>query len=228
MNQEIINTAILSTCFLALFALAEILYHKVKVNVELTRKLVHFGTGILTLLFPILLNSHWYVLFLCASFAVILLLSLKYNLLQSINAIERKSWGSLLYPLAVYLTYLFYTYSPNGSQNLAYFYLPILILAICDPIAALVGKSFPYKKFKIGKDSKTVSGCTGFFVSCLILSIGVILYFNPSFNFTVENIGFILVLAMATMLTEALSGRGIDNLTIPACVMLVIYLNHGF
>src|ERR1700741_4724092 len=101
MSKDIINTIILACSFLALFGLAEFIYHTFKVRAELTRKLVHFGTGILTLLFPVMLNNHWLVLFLCGSFALILMVSLKFNLLKSINAIDRKSHGSISYPISV-------------------------------------------------------------------------------------------------------------------------------
>ena len=95
LDHNIINTALLASSFLALFGIAEILYHFLKMQAELTRKIVHIGTGLLTLLFPLMLSNHWYVLFLCTSFAAILLASLRLNLLPSINAIGRKSAGSL-------------------------------------------------------------------------------------------------------------------------------------
>ncbi|MBI3239032.1 MAG: phosphatidate cytidylyltransferase, partial [Flavobacteriia bacterium] len=62
MTTDWINAAILSVSFLALFGIAELLYHFAHVKVELTRKLVHLGTGVLTLLFPLMLSNHWFVL----------------------------------------------------------------------------------------------------------------------------------------------------------------------
>ncbi|MGE8381849.1 MAG: phosphatidate cytidylyltransferase, partial [Sphingobacterium sp.] len=106
MKSELSNMLLLAMIFLLLFALSEILYHRFKIRVEFTRKLVHIGTGIISLLFPILLISHWSVLLLCGLFAVILVLSLKFNLLRSIHAIDRKSAGSLAYPAAVYLCFV--------------------------------------------------------------------------------------------------------------------------
>ena len=228
MSQDIINTAILATSFLSLFALAELLYHKLKVQVELTRKLVHFGTGIITLLFPLMLGNHWLVLFLCGSFALILLISLKFNLLKSINAIDRKSHGSILYPVAVYGCYLVYNYYINKfgktPELYIYFYLPILTLAICDPIAALFGKRFPYGKFTIGKDTKTIVGTSAFFISSLVLSMAMLFYFkkyssNPGNFFLVS-----LIIGVSGSVIEAVSGKGSDNITIPACVMTVLIL----
>jgi len=228
MNKDIINTAILATAFLLLFGLAELLYHKAKIKVELTRKLVHFGTGIITLLFPIMLDNSWLVLFLCGSFALILLTSLQFNLLKSINAIDRKSHGSILYPVAVYgcyLVYNHYTIKFGKSTDLyIYFYLPILTLAICDPMAALFGKKFPYGKFTIGKDTKTIVGTSAFFASSFILSSITLFCFGKN------TLGFAnifvasLIIAALSAVAEAVSGKGRDNITIPACVITVLIL----
>ncbi|MBX9450243.1 MAG: hypothetical protein KL787_11230 [Taibaiella sp.] len=101
MNPDIKNAFILAACFLGLFVIAEVIYRLFHVKAEYTRKLVHTGTGLLALLFPVLLSSHWAVLILCAAFALILTISLQYKFLPSINAIERRSVGSLAYPAAV-------------------------------------------------------------------------------------------------------------------------------
>lgn len=213
-----LNTAILSGCFLMLFALAEFLYHGLNVKGEYTRKLVHFGTGVLTMLFPIYLNIHWQVFLLCASFAIILKLSLKFNFLKSINDIERVSYGSLLYPLIVYLVFLIY----DSNQTLIYFYLPILTMAICDPIAAIVGGRFPLKKYKVGLGEKSVGGSLAFLISSVLLSL--------SLNFGMFVTGFKeamltgVVCGTLAMLAEAKSGKGWDNFTIPLAVVIGLNL----
>jgi dolichol kinase len=220
MSNDIINTIYLALSFLALFGLAEILYHYANVKVELTRKLVHFGTGLLTLLFPVMLNNHWLVLFLCASFALILLVSLRFNLLRSINAIDRVSAGSISYPIAVYVCYLGYDHF-NGKY--IYFYLPILALAICDPIAALTGKRWPMGKYRIGKDNKTMMGSTMFFISCFLLSLGLLLLMNDQLDLHTLLLSFSIALTCAV--AEAISPRGLDNLSIPftALGIMVIF-----
>ena len=224
MRSDIINTGILAAAFLLLFGLAEILYHFLKVKVELTRKLVHFGTGALTLLFPILLNNHWLVLFLCGSFAMILVLSLKFDLLKSINAIERESVGSIAYPIAVYGCYLAYDHF-NGKY--IYFYLPILILAISDPVAALFGKRWPKGKFRIGKDNKTMMGTSMFFLSALLVCMLLFIYVTGAEDMAYVIIGSMLI-AFVTCIAEALSGRGYDNVTIPATALGMLLLFYHF
>lgn len=216
MSYDLINTIILSASFLLLFGLAELFFHKLSVKVELTRKLVHFGTGLLTLLFPILLSNHWYVLFLCTSFLIILILSLKFNLLKSINQIDRQSFGSILYPISVYILFIFYDY----QNELIYFYLPVLVLAICDPIAALVGKTWPIGKYKLFKETKTIMGSSAFLFSAIIINMLLFYYFG--FIISGQLILLTCIISLIATMVEAISQKGFDNLFIPVIVGIVM------
>ncbi|MNJ91931.1 Cytidylyltransferase family protein [compost metagenome] len=221
MINDLIAISWLSACFLGLFGVSELIHRTTSVKVEHTRKFVHFGTGVLTLLFPVFLSSSWSVLFLCASFAVILLLSLKYQFLPSINAIDRKSHGSILYPVAVYSCFLLYEYH---HSDLMFFYAPVLVLAISDPMAALFGKRWPKGEFTIGNDSKTVMGCSAFFGSALvILAVLGFLFYGSGF-FTFEQLYLLILVSLGATLVEAVSGKGSDNLTIPLSVVLLLSL----
>jgi len=58
----------LSVLFLLLFTVAEWLYHKAKIKADYTRNLVHTGTGLLTLLFPVYFAHLWQVSIICVAF----------------------------------------------------------------------------------------------------------------------------------------------------------------
>ncbi len=209
------NTLIFSILFLMLFGFGEVLYHLLKIKAEITRKIVHIGTGVITLLFPFWLDSHWFVLILCVNFFILLTLSLKFNFLKSINAIERFSIGSMLYPFAVYLSY--FVYEMEG-RKLHFFFLPMLSLAFCDPLAEFFGKKYPYKKFTIWQSTKSIGGSLAFFVSCLILSFGVLIFY-----FTLlETLFFTFLIAFFTTIAEGISGKGIDNIMIPFTVAIIL------
>ncbi|SDF87509.1 Dolichol kinase [Dyadobacter soli] len=215
--KEIIPLIILACCFLALFGIAELLYHIGKVRAEWTRKIVHIGTGLLTLLFPLVLTSHWQVLALCGSFLVILLASLQFGWLPSINAIDRFSYGSILFPIIVYGLFLVFQMAGKG---LIVFYLPILILAICDPVAALVGKRLPFGKYRVMGCGKSLAGSASFWVSALLVTAATV--------FAIDNVPSAMLLivcvpAIATV-AEALGVKGMDNFTIPASVVLTLCL----
>lgn len=229
--KELIHTSWLALTFLLLFGMAEVLYHFLKVKAEYTRKFVHFGTGVLTLLFPIYLNNPWLVLFLCGSFAIILLVSLKYKLLPSINAIERKSYGSLCYPLAVFFCYLFYDWyqmNPQATGGYLIFYLPILILAISDPLAALVGRKFPYGVYKVGCGYKTIMGSTVFFLSAFAISLVFISGFSAIEPFNLRAVFMAIGISLITTFAESISKNGMDNLYIPLSGTVITYLMLTF
>ena len=211
MSTEIFNTILLGGLFLALFAFGEIMYHVMKIKVEITRKIAHIGTGLLTLLFPIMLKNHWLVLILCTTFALILILSLKLNLLKSINSIQRQSAGSILYPISVYICYLAFDYF---GQQYIYFYIPILILAICDPLATLAGKNWPIGMYKIRSETKTILGSTTFFVFAFLLSYFLLTGLNPTLTFGILLFSAAFI-ALITSISEGLSTKGFDNLWIP-------------
>jgi dolichol kinase len=218
MNNELPNIAVLAGMFLLLFATAEAGYYFLKIKAEITRKFVHLGTGLLALLFPLMLQSHWSVLLLCFSFFILLHLSLKFNFLKSINDIERPSVGSLAYPVSVYVCYLAFCFF---DRQYFYFYLPVLILAVSDPLAALIGKYLTVNKEKSAKLNKTLAGSIAFFVSAYALTILLIVAFKND----KETLGILLysaLVALVATIAESFSNKGWDNITIPASVLISI------
>ncbi len=209
----------LAAAFLLLFVIAELAFHKMRIKTEWTRKFVHLGTGVLTMLFPMVLDSHWQVMLLCFVFLIILMFSRSYNFLPSINNVDRKTHGAILFPVVVYICYL----TSTVFGNFVFYYLPILILAICDPIAALMGKKFPYGSFTISGHTKTLVGTLSFFTSAIIVTSLVISKFEGN-DFQME-LNSIFGIVTVASIAEAMSKNGWDNLTIPISVILLIYIN---
>jgi phytol kinase len=222
MNEQYLSTLIYAVLFLALFAFAEVLYHKFKVRGELTRKLVHFSSGILSMSFPTFLESHYYVLFLTISFLGILILSLKFNFLPSINAVDRTTHGSVIFPLVIYGCFL----CSELTHRVEYFYLPTIVLAVGDPMANIFGKWLQWKPYSSFGHTKTWSGSLAFAISAFVVSLFV-LCFLSSMN---QNQSLILagLIAFSTASIEAITHKGFDNLTIPAMTLLVLFLFESF
>jgi phytol kinase len=216
MSDNLLNTIYLSGAFLLLFGSAELLFWKFKLQAEVTRKYVHIVTGLLTMLFPPLVGDPWLVLLLCGSFLLILMASMKFDLLPSINGVDRKTRGSILYPIVVFACYLMYT----EYGQFIFYYLPILILAICDPIAALVGKRWPRGKYTTFGQTKTLSGSAGFFIGAFLLCAGLIFLLEG--YLLLETIVTSFVIAFVTTVAEALTHKGYDNFTIPGSTLLAL------
>lgn len=222
MSEHFLNFILLSMAFLMLFALGEFAYHKMKVAGENTRKFIHAGTGLLTLTFPILFDSALWVFLLCLTFLLILLASKHYNFLKSVNDINRFSFGSILYPIIVVLIFIFSKCQVDTLNcfyfgGVSFFYIPILIMALADPCAALVGKNYPIRPYKFRNQTKTLSGSFAFFfVAAFVCCIFIKLDFW----------WLILLLSFLTTLVEGLSKNGFDNFSIPfvAALTLMIFV----
>ncbi len=222
-----LSLLMLAGAFALLFLAAELLHKKLQVPAETTRKIIHFETGLLTLLFPVLLESIVAVGLLCGIFLILLLASMRFNMLPSINAIRRKSWGSILYPVIVFIVYAFFDwYAGAGNRLFAplyYFYLPILVMAICDPIAALAGNAFR-KRYPHTAPGKTIAGSFAFFFTASVLIIGLSAYFNRgTAPFSILLLIGIL-LGFMSALAERFSTGGWDNFTIPLSIIAGMHI----
>lgn len=214
-----------SAAFLALFALAELLHLKAGVDAEYTRKLVHIITGLLTLGFPVYFTSAWQVLIICTLFLALLVISKRLNLLRSINNVKRKTAGSILYPIIVVLVFLFYDYMKREeSQGYLNFFLPILIMALCDPFAAIVGNR--YKKRNQNTERKTIQGTLSFIFLSYAISLLLLICFTD--RSLASLLGWSALIAVSTGITERISMKGWDNFTIPLATMAVLYLMNYF
>lgn len=215
MGDNFINLLWLSGFFLTLFTVAELLYRFAKINVEYTRKFVHIGTGLLTMLFPLMFTHYAWVVGICVLFFIVLSFSLKFGFLPSINAIERESYGSLSYPIIVILAFVFYHFKKSDfAKDYFHFYIPVLTMALADPAAALFGKKIPLGKYTVGKEEKTLTGAFAFFIVAALVTFLLL----PT-----NNLLFLILIPFTATLAEAFSTKGLDNLTIPITVISILY-----
>jgi len=220
MSTNLINTGILGLVFLLLFVLSEVLYRYFNLRAEWTRKMVHILTGFIAMSFPLLIGDHWIVMALCTVFFVVLKVAKRLEYLPSINGISRKSSGGILYPIAVYSCFAFQQY----MGNVAYFYLPLLILAVCDPLAAVIGLKRGVRAFPFTRGKKTWVGSMVFFISAFLIS-GLYLGWASSLELTTVLI-VSLIIAVGATLAEVFVQNGYDNISIPLSVVSVLFITQ--
>jgi phytol kinase len=214
MHPNLLNFSGLALAYLVLFGICEILYHKFDWNAENTRKVAHAGSGTMALSFPAFFESFGYVAALCAAFLGILFLTKQMRLLRSIHGIARVSYGSSMFPIVVAVCFWFY----SQDHNLAKFYLPVLIMALADPIACLVGRRFPIVKIW-GK--KTLGGSTGFFLTAFSIC-GAFYVLIALHKPTAIPFALCFTISLVATVAEMVSNKGFDNLTIPLSVLGVL------
>ena len=146
------------------------------------------------------------------------------------NNIERVSYGTIYFPLSVLLLAILFWDKPIS------YFISILVLTFADPVAAIVGKrSTAY--YYPWRDKKSVNGSLAMFsVSFIIVLLGTDIMakvFGAVFYLPLPIIfGLSLFTAVCATLSELISYRGTDNLTIPLITffsyeIFLINYTHG-
>lgn len=201
------------------FLLAEILYRLAKVPAEITRKVIHLGSGAVCLSLPFFLENHWTVLALCTLFGLVLLASKPLRFLPSLDDVRRPSQGSLYFPMAVYLCFAV----QRDQGDILYFLLPLLVLTVSDTAAALVGRRWPVFPYAVWGETKTLAGSAAFFLSAALLGIALL----STRHDPITALALGLSCALAGTLAEAVATRGLDNLTVPLAVLAAYHWGGG-
>jgi len=207
---------IYSTALLIVMFIAEGAYRIFKLDTEWTRKIAHVGSGIVALAYPLYIDNHLIILAITISFTIILYSSKKLGLFPSIFSVGRKSYGDLVFVWSSWLLFLLY----QNTGEIIYFYLPFSVVVFADPTAALVGKSFPVKTYTIFNNTKSFGGSSAFFIVTFLLSY----YFLNKTSWVDNIVLYSLLHAAVLTVTEAISVKGWDNLTIPAVSVIFLYL----
>ena len=211
--------ALIAAGFVGLIAIAEVWHQTKQPPVEWSRKLVHFGGGLVCLTLPFLIHSHWVILCLAASMGAIFVVSKKNNWLQSIHGIDRPSAGSEFYPVVIYLCFVL-------CNGLVWKYvICVLVLAVSDSVAALIGKKFGRWRFRVEEEYKSVIGCITFFVITFVSVLVPLLIWDPLFESSAPIWHYILTASLIGLLVtciELVSLKGTDNFWIPLGTLLVL------
>ena len=178
---------------------------------ELSRKIVHIGTGpviLLAWLFDIPKN----IAFFSAFFITIALgINYQFRLLPAIEDIERKSFGTIAYGISI--TILLLLFWPRYASSIS---IGILSMAFGDGLAGLVGRSINSPKWSVLGQTKSIAGtCT--MGSIVAITTATISSIN---NLDIQPIEILVISLIATFL-EQISPWGIDNITVPIGVTCI-------
>lgn len=218
MNPQLLSLFVFLLLLSVLIGISVLLYQRLHIPSEQSRKFLHVSGGILSLFLPLFFHSHWWVLVL--AFIAFAILSVTYTrkLLPAVHKTRRYSIGSVIFPIPVYLCFLV---SELQQDNL-YFWLPVSLLAISDTAAETGGHLWGAGSRQFFGGQKTMAGTLSFGVTAILVNT-CWLYFG--FHLTAGSI--ILLTVMLTLfctLAELFTLHGWDNLTVPATAMLILYL----
>jgi phytol kinase len=188
--------------------LAEGLNRIIHANAELTRKIVHIGTGNVILLAWWLHIPAWVGIGASAIASLIALISYFVPFLPSINSVGRKSLGTFFYAISIGVLMAWFWQIDRPE----YAAIGILIMTWGDGMAAIIGQNFGKHRYQVLGIAKSWEGSlTMAFMSFLVTLLILLFVWGNNWQTWIVS----LVVAVAASSLEAFSKLGIDNLTVP-------------
>ncbi len=188
-----------------------------RTDTEISRKIVHIGTG------HVILFAWWFdtpaILGIVAAFiaSIVTLISYYLPILPGIDSIGRKSLGTFFYSVSIGILVAFFW----SVEQQYYAALGILVMCWGDGLAALIGQRFGKHKYKVFGGQKSWEGSLTVTVSSYIVC-SLILYSVHGGIWQVWVIA--AVVAIFATILEVFSFLGIDNLTVPLGSAFLAYL----
>jgi phytol kinase len=211
---EVSAVLVVGTLCAFILLLAETVHRVFRVEPEWTRKLVHVLMGLTASAFPWLFRSARSVLLVCAVFGAILGWSLVRSGLPAVHRVDRCTGGALWFPLAIAVVFV----AADGRSDL--YAIPMVVLTLADPAAAIVGRTYGAHRFRVGRDSKSFEGSLVFLLvasGCLFVALRVTTSLGSA-----ELIARALGIGALLAGIEAVAPAGSDNFLVPVGAFLLL------
>ena len=175
---------------------------------ELSRKIVHIGTGAVVPLAWFFEIPFVIALPVAAVITVVTTINHQWRFIPAVEDVDRNSYGTIAYGIAI--TTLLLLFWPTRADAVS---AGVLVMALGDGLAGLIGRNVESPKWVLfGQTKSSVGTMTMAVVSGLVL-IGLARWSGADLSLPAA-LGMV---AMATGL-EQLSWRGLDNLSVPLSV----------
>ena len=189
---------------------------------ELSRKYIHIMLGNWWIIAMLFFNNVWFAIIGPAVFVIVNYISYKKDLIKVMERDKQDGFGTVYYALSLLiLSIVAFGILKNPAIGL----VPTLVMAYGDGLAAIIGKKTKSKKYKLSDTKKSFAGSLTMFIISLIL-IGGYLVFTYNDIFWASTHWPLITIMMAFCVTaiEAVSGKGIDNISVPISTLLLLTL----
>lgn len=210
-----------------LLSLSEIIRRRYYLSGEFNRKFVHLGVGAFIFFAPMIFARKNPVLVISAFFILINFIAYRLGWLQSVHPTSRKSYGTVYYPLSLFiLTLLLWDTSPGIVVA------SMMVMVVGDSAAGITGESLKHPhEYVLSSDKKSLEGSLMMFIFSVI-AIGMTTWYYHVHRVDVlfqsqHTIGILIftwiAIALFATTLEAISSRGLDNLTVPLAAAFALY-----
>ena len=172
---------------------------------ELSRKIVHIGTGpVIPLAWWLGIPSNWAIP-MAILITIVILINHRWRLLPAIEDVNRHSYGTVAYALTITLLLIFF-----WPENAAAVCSGVLVMAFGDGLAGLIGRKVRSPNWLIWGQRKSIAGT----LTMAVITLIILFTLNLLIDATFHPLRIFAVTGLAVGL-EQLSRWGIDNLTVP-------------
>lgn len=184
---------------------------------EQSRKFIHIMLGNWWIIAMLFFNNVIWAAFVPATFVIINYLSYKKNIISVMEREnEEEGLGTVYYAISLLILSII-TFGIIHKPEIGL--VPVLVMAYADGFAAIFGKKIKSNPIKIGKTTKSIAGClTMFIVSFIITAV-----FLQQIGANMWPI-LALIMSLFATLVELISIKGLDNLTVPAVMFIMLMM----
>jgi phytol kinase len=172
---------------------------------EWSRKLVHIGTGAVVPLAWLLGVDRLIAVPAALTVTVLAAINHRYRLLPAIEDVGRHSYGTVAYGAAI--TSLLLAFWPQQADAVC---AGVLVMALGDGLAGLLGARFRSPSWQIGEQRKSLLGTT----TMALVSMVVLLLLAQG-PWPAPALPALVAIALVATALEQVAWLGIDNLTVP-------------
>lgn len=214
-SGEVWRFVIVLGIFGFIFVGAEIWHIVADPPVEWTRKLVHFGCGLVISCFHWIFSTVWPVIGLGVGIALVMAGGRYFHKFASIYGIQRKSWGDVYYLISVIVLFMI------SYDRPVFYFISLLTLTIADSFAAILGSAYHKTSYSVETQSKSFEGSAVFFLfTFLIVEIPLLLFTDLDRQHCIL---MSFQIALITACLEAVCVNGLDNLFVPFGTYYLLY-----
>lgn len=190
--------------------LTEQLWRRRRLHGEAARKFAHIIIGSFVAAWP--LYASYEVIQITLGLTLLGVLGVRIlNIAPSLFDVDRSSFGVWLAPLVMLLVALL-------EPSLTVFSVVVLHVALADGLAAVVGSRFGRRR--LAWQNKTALGTLTFFAVSIVIMV-VALLFQPVIDVELVML-YLVIVPLTTSFLEYISPYGLDNLTVPLAVFLLL------
>lgn len=186
---------------------------------ESSRRAVHMGVGLATAASPLWFEAPTGLYVLAVAFVVANLVAVRRGFFPGMHGIERRSWGTVTFPLALIVALALCWSLDEGRVFILQ--TAFVVLALADPAASFVGTRVERpRRYVVAGTTKSVAGTFAFAVVAGVVTALMLVWTAPTSFGVLQVAAGVLTVALVGAAAEALGRRGWDNLWIVLAVIV--------